>query len=55
MNKSHSHKSEDEGTLELHLEARMAVQSQYEIDAAIEKHATRKFDVDIVLWLFGIW
>ena len=36
-------------------QARTAAQSQHELDAVIEKGITRKFDVHIIPWLFGIW
>jgi hypothetical protein len=30
-------------------------EGQYELDPVIDKRVTRKFDVHIVPWLFGIW
>jgi hypothetical protein len=31
------------------------VETQYDIDPIIDKRVTRKFDVHIIPWLFGIW
>lgn len=39
-------------TDDTHLEQ---VETQYDIDPAIEKRVTRKFDLHIIPWLFGIW
>lgn len=38
-----------------HVETLRAEESHYEIDPIIEARITRKFDLRIIPWLFGIW
>jgi hypothetical protein len=33
----------------------VALEAQMPIDPAMDKHLTRKFDLHIIPWLFGIW
>ena len=40
---------------ESHVEKVTTVDIQYDIDPVREKRLTRKFDLHILPWLFGIW
>jgi hypothetical protein len=40
---------------ETHIEMLRRQQTQIEIDPKIDKIVTRKFDLRIIPWLFGIW
>lgn len=37
------------------MEKALIIESQNEIDPVIEKRVTRKYDLHIIPWLFGIW
>jgi hypothetical protein len=45
----------DAGLDETRVEKVSAVDIRYEIDPLIDKRVTRKFDLHILPWLFGIW
>ena len=54
MSSSPSDKYDDD--VESHIEkTETAVTTQYDIDPAEERRVTRKFDLRIIPWLFGIW
>jgi hypothetical protein len=45
----------DADLAEARVEKLTAVDIQYEVDPVIDKRVTRKFDLHILPWLFGIW
>lgn len=45
----------DTSQAETRVEKLSAVDVQYEIDPVLDKRVTRKFDLHILPWLFGIW
>lgn len=38
-----------------HIEALRSDESHFHVDPDIERQITRKFDLHIIPWLFGIW
>jgi hypothetical protein len=40
---------------DMHVEKTATAESQYEIDPDIDRRVTRKFDLHILPFLFGIW
>lgn len=40
---------------ESHIEKLRAEERDYEIDPIVDRRITRKFDLHIIPWLFGIW
>ena len=38
-----------------HIESLRGAEAQYQIDPVVDRRVTRKFDLHILPWLFGIW
>jgi len=46
---------EEEGLEKSYVEKIDSGEAEYQIDPIIDKSLTRKFDMHIVPWLFGLW
>lgn len=49
-----SHSKLENGYEEARIE-KLAAEGLYDTDPALDKRVTRKFDLHIIPWLFGIW